>query len=190
MKKTLIALAAISSMAAAGTVAAHDLSYNFVDANYQSFDFDNGGDADGFNLGVSGLITPNVYLFGDYSDFGDDDSDTDANILKAGAGFRSPISTRTDFVAGAAIAFVDLETPAANDDDTGFALNVGLRTLIQPQFELFGSVDYLDVDILGDSQTSLTGGGRFHITPQLDIGASYSVGDEVNTVTLGGRFNF
>ena len=65
MKTSLIALGLLTALPFAAS-ATDGLSYNYVQGGYVGTNTD-AGDADGFGLGGSVAVHPNVHLFGNYT---------------------------------------------------------------------------------------------------------------------------
>lgn len=190
----LCAAAALGSPLAA---AAQELSYNYVEAGYVQVEPDEGDvEYDGFRAKVSGQIAEQIYLFASYGELESDEfpggATAEQEVITAGLGYRIPVAVATDLTAEVAFVSADfsLEGPigSSSDDDTGLGLGLGLRHLFTPYVEGAVNVDY--VDIFEDDETTLTLAGLFHLTPALSLGAGYSIGDDADGWTVGGRFNF
>jgi hypothetical protein len=175
--------------------AASTLSYNYVEADYVKVEPDDSdADFDGFRAKISGRISEAAYVFASYGEL---ESDRGANrtleqeVITAGLGLRAPLGRYTDFNAEAAYVhadFTDKGPFGGREDDNGFGLGAGLRHLFTPQFEGGVKLDY--VDVFDDDETTLTFSGLFHLTPQLSLGAAYSISDDADGWNVGGRFNF
>lgn len=194
MLETLCAAAVLASPLAA---TAQELSYNYVEAGYVQVEPDDGDiEFDGFRAKVSGQIAEQVYLFASYGEIESDEflggATIEQEVITAGLGYRIPVAAATDLTAEAAFVSVDVsaEGPvgSGSDDDTGFGLGLGLRHLFTPYVEGAVNVDY--VDVFDEDETTLTLSGLFHLTPALSLGAGYSISDDADGWTVGGRFNF
>lgn len=164
------------------------LSYSFLDARYVTVDGD-GADADGYGISASFLVHPNVFLFGGYADVESDGGiDVETTTISGGVGFRHGVSGAVDLVGSAAAVNADVDVPGfGSDDDTGFALEGGVRALLTPMFEIGGAVTY--IDIFEEDETDFVASGLLHLGASgFSVGASYAV--DAEALSVGGRFNF
>lgn len=194
MLGTLCTAAALGAPLAA---TAQELSYNYVEAGYVQVEPDDADvDYDGFRAKASGRIADQVYLFASYGELESDEfaggATAEQEVITAGLGYRIPVAPVTDITAEAAFVSVDFSVDGplggGSDDDTGFGLGLGLRHLFTPYVEGAVNVDY--VDVFDEDETTLTLSGLFHLTPALSLGAGYSISDDADGWTVGGRFNF
>jgi hypothetical protein len=175
---------------------ASPLSYNYVEAGYVKVEPDDSNiDFDGFRAKVSGQISDAAYVFASYGELESDrigNTTFEQEVITAGLGFRAPLGRATDFNAEFAYVYADLSAKGplggSSEDDSGFGLGAGLRHLFAPQFEGGVKLDY--VDVFDDDETTLTFSGLFHLTPALSLGAAYSISDDADGWSVGGRFNF
>jgi hypothetical protein len=174
---------------------ASPLSYNYVEAGYVKVEPDDDNfDYDGFRAKISGQFADAAYLFASYGELESDrigNTTLEQEVITAGLGLRAPLGPATDFNAEVAYVYADFTRNGPlgfSEDDNGFGLGAGLRHLFAPQFEGSVKLDY--VDVFEDDETTLTFSGLFHLTPALSLGAAYSIGDDADGWTVGGRFNF
>ena len=188
MKRIIAVLAALLLTAPA---LAQEISYNFVQLGYQNVEIDVGPgdvDGDGFTLSGSFEIGEQFHVFGGYgsADFG---SGVDLNELLLGVGFNTEVANNTDFVAS--LAFVEAEVDAGgfgSVDDNGYQASIGLRSMVAPQFELAGSINYVD---FGDSDdTSLDAAGWYYFNDNVAGGVGVSFGDDITSYGLAVRVFF
>ena len=166
-------------------------SYSYIQASYQEIDVDLGGniDADGDGYGVAGSVAINEswFVFAGYSSF-DLESVVDLDQLQAGVGWHSPISDRTDwFVTG---SYIDYEASArgfGSVSEDGIGIGIGIRSMINPNFELYGQATYEDV---GDGDTTLEAGLWYTVTGNFALGAGLDVGDDITAYGVGFRLYF
>lgn len=166
-------------------------SYSYIQAAYQEIDVDLGGnnDADGDGYGVAGSVAINEdwFLFAGWSTF-DLESVVDLDQLQVGGGWRSPISNKTDwFVTGAYIDYDLSARGAGGVSEDGFGVGLGVRSMINPAFEVYGQVNYEDV---GDGETSFAAGLWYTISGNLALGAGLDVGDDITAYGVGIRLYF
>jgi hypothetical protein len=162
------------------------LSYSYVDGRVVLWEPDGGGDLDGIRIGGSARINPDLFAIGSLTAVGR--GGFDLTILDLGLGFRQALSPRTDLVAIGGLVFAEADAGPVSNDDTGISLTGGVRSMVGPQFELGGYVNY--ADYLGDGDLLFTGEGLLHVTPELSLAASLGVSDDYNLLTLGARWNF
>jgi hypothetical protein len=154
-------------------------NYTYLDGRVVSIDPDGpGGSSDGLRIGGSMLFQPKLFGVASLTDI------DELTQLDVGVGLREPLSTRTDLVGIAGLVFADTEF----DDDIGFSLTGGVRSLVTPQIELGGYVGY--VNIFDDGDITLTGEGLLHVTRELSLVASLGLSDDYNAITIGARWNF
>ena len=187
---TLIGALLLSSAAAL----ADGPSYSYIQAAYQEVDVDvgNGFDADGDGYAVGGSVelNDNWFVFAGYSSI-DLESVIDFNTWTAGAGYHAPITAgKTDWFAS--LAYIDAEADAGgfgSADDSGFGIEAGIRSMLNEQFELYGSIGYSD---LGDGAdgTAFGAGFWYTVTGNLALGLGASVGEDVTSYGAGIRLYF
>ena len=176
--------------AAQGAGSASGLKYTYVEVGYSQLNFDS-PDADGDGLGIGGsyALTDQFHLFADYST-ADLDFDIDATELDLGFGFNTPITDTIDVVATLSYVYVEFEQASfGSEDDTGLGGGIGLRALVNPKFELFGGVEYVDLSDFG-SDTALGLGGHYNFNEQFAVGLAGSWSDDASSYTLSGRMYF
>ena len=195
--RMLESLCAAAALAAPLTAAAQELSYSYVEAGYVQVEPDEGDiEYDGFRAKVSGQIAEQAYLFASYGEIESDEflggATLEQEVITAGLGYRIPLAPVTDLTAEAAFVSVEFSSDGTiadgSEDDTGYGLGLGLRHLFTPYVEGAVNVDY--VDVFDEDETTLTLSGLFHLTPALSLGAGYSISDDADGWTVGGRFNF
>jgi hypothetical protein len=177
-----------------GAVAMADgLSYSYIRANYQEVDIDLGGgldvDGDGFGVAGSAEISDDWFIFANYSTF-DFESVVDVSSLTVGAGYHSDVSSKTDWFAtlGFAKAEVDVQG-LGSEDDSGYAVSLGLRSMVSESFELYGSIGYAD---LGDGAdgTAVAAGFWYTVSGSLALGLGANFDDDVTGFGAGLRLYF
>lgn len=182
MKKTALLLATVSALAAAGSAAAAELTFNNISVGYSQVDFDCDTNCDGFGLGVSGELNETFFIgggIGRFSFFGED-----VSVYNLDLGARMLLSDTTALygTVGAAKASTDF-----GSSDTELALGVGVRALLAPSFELDGSIGYVNVDG-ADPTFNLTGTWFFTETVGVSLGLDAS--DDIFGGSVGLRVNF
>jgi hypothetical protein len=190
---TLLLCAALAAPLSAGaqqrtdrTASYGNFSYTYLDGRIVLFDPDGGGNLDGIRVGGALQFDPNWFGVASLTAIGD--SGYDLTLLDFGAGYRFPYSSATDFVAIGGIVLAEADAGPNDQDDTGISLTGGVRSMMSPQFELAGYLNY--ADYLGDGDILLTGEALMHVTPQLSLVGSLGISDDYDVVTLGARWNF
>jgi hypothetical protein len=180
-------------MLSSATAMAEGPSYSFIQANYQEVDIDIGGgfDADGNGYGVAGSVAINDswFVFAGYA-ASELESVVDLDEMKLGAGWNSAISEKTDWFV--TLAYIDLELSAAaipSVSDSGFGASVGVRSMMNPNFELYGSLGYSDLGDGGDG-TAVAAGLWYTVAGNLALGLGAEVGSDVTTYGVGIRLYF
>lgn len=186
----LLLMALSAGVAAQGADSASGLKYTFVEIGYGQTSIDNPDiDGDGFGIGGSYALTDQFHLFAGYST-ADLDFDIDATEFDVGFGFNTPLSDTIDVVASLSYVYVELDAPGVGSaDDNGLGGGLGLRALVNPQIELFGGFQYIDLSDSG-SDTSLGAGARYNINEQFAVGLAGSWSDDASSYTLTGRMHF
>ena len=179
---------------AAPTFAA-DISYNFIEAEYQEIDIDSGFlggfdiDGDGYGVGGSFELNENWFIGASYSK-ADFDFGVDLDQLMLGAGYHVPISDNADFYG--MFSFVSAEASVDgfdSIDEDGYAATIGLRGMIGERFELNGSLAYVDFGNGGDS-TAFGAGALYNFSDAFAAGFSVGIDDDVTTYGIGFRVYF
>lgn len=172
---TVVALSGISSAAMAASP-----SWRFVEGGYTNGDIGR-GDFDGIDVGGVYLLENNVYVTGEYKML--DDSGTDLDMTTVGLGYRMPLNATTDAYFGANFERIDVES----DDDNGYSVNAGVRSMVSEQVELLGQIGYYDVD---DGDVTVKVGANYYVSPRWAVGASYEKIDDLDITQLNARYTF
>jgi hypothetical protein len=174
---------------------AADISYNFIEAEYQEIDIDSGFlggfdiDGDGYGIGGSFELNENWFIGASYSK-ADFDFGVDLDQLMLGAGYHVPISDNADFYG--MFSFVSAEASVDgfdSIDEDGYAATIGLRGMIGERFELNGSLAYVDFGNGGDS-TAFGAGALYNFGDAFAAGFSVGIDDDVTTYGIGFRVYF
>lgn len=185
-------LCLMSSGALAGS-----LNYNYAEVGVRFSDY---GRPDGFGLGglfsADLMPSPHLRFLGGASY--DDLSDPDGSVwnLMAGLGVILPIQSNFHVVIDAAAVYndidIDVPTPFGDvnveDDDFGPRLSGLARFQVAPKVELQGGLNYLD--LYDDSELGINLGAYLTLSSGLAGFVRYDEESDVETVTLGARFDF
>lgn len=189
MKKLLLIVAAMALQTTAiaqqsvQKANAGDLSYDFLELRFVDVD-ESGGD--GIRFAGSYQIDEEWILVGGLTSV-DFDFDVDSTVLELGGGYVWNYSDDFDLVSTLRYVRVDFDTPIGDFDDSGFALSSGVRGFLAPQFEIRGSVNYIDVD---DSDTFIELAGDYYFTDQISAGISLELAGDADVFSVGARWYF
>lgn len=159
-----------SSAAIAGGV-----SYDYVQGGYVDYD-----EADGFNIELSKEFSNNWYGRIDYTDIeGDVDLGlvsfkASGDLMRINVGYKTAISSSTDFVAELGYEDLDGQMLGLANSDSGYNALVGLRGMASNNFELGGYVQYSDVL----ESTDITVEGRYHFDNNFSVAVEVGHDDE------------
>ncbi len=186
--KTIYGLAVIClfhSAANAQTSAAPavDLSYTYAELRFVDYD-DNGGD--GFRFNGSYDLGNNWIILGGLTS-ADFNSNVDLNVFEIGGGYVWNYRPDWDIVATGRFVNADVDTPGGSRDESGIALSGGMRGLLAPQFEVRGSVNYINLD---DSDVYLEVAGDYYFNRQFSAGLSVELGGDADLISIGARLYF
>lgn len=202
MKKTfqISSIFVASLLASTCALAEQAPKWNFVQATYAAVEIDDASELDLSGFGISGskLINENLFIAASYQNISDDmvilnnNLKLDFTTLMAGIGYRYSLSNSTD--AYGILSLVNAEVSASyfgekdSEDDTGYSLTAGVRSMVTDAFELSGSVAY--VDVFDDDDVSFAVNAFYHFNANLSAGASYSITDDANTLGASVRYSF
>jgi len=185
VKKLLLASALL--LAAGSIHAVESVRWDNASLSYQTVDSD-GSDLSGFSLSGMKLINDNVFITGGYSSVSGDESffDIDFTSLAFGFGYRHAHSKTTDFFGVASILRQEVDISSSfgsiDDSESGFDLQAGIRSLVNPNIELSGALRF--VDIADDTETGLNLSAMYHFTEQYSAGISYDTTGDADTINL------
>jgi len=154
------------------------MNYNFAEFRYVDSDLAGG---DGFKLGGSYHVKNNWLVVGSLTQLSFD-GNVDGRFIEIGAGYVWPMQDSWDIVASA--RYVDLSDDL---DDSGVALEGGLRGFLAPQVEIRGSLNHITV---GDGDTFLEFGGDYYFTDEFAAGLTLEFAGDNDIFTLGARWFF
>ena len=191
MKRTI--LASIFGALSLNAFAASP-SYDFVKAGYVQADIEDAGDFEPSGFQIQGFksLNENVYLTGRYGQLGEDVSgvDIDLDYASAGVGYRYGLTQNTDFFGEVTYEYVNIDVELdsiSGEDDNGYGITAGIRSMLSEQFELRGAIRYIDIE---DDETAFEIGADYFFTPQLSFGATYVIADDVDLLGVSARYTF
>ena len=172
-----------AGMAAAQAPATSSLSYNYAELRFVDVDVAGG---DGLRLNGSVQVAPNWIVVGGLTDL-DFNNDREVTTFEIGGGYVYPFRSDFDLVGTARFVHTEVDEPGNDFDDNGLALAGGLRGLVAPQFEVRGSVNYVNLE---DSDTFLELAGDYYFTRQFVAGLSLEFAGDADVITVGARWFF
>lgn len=158
------------------------LSYDYVELRFVSVDLD-GSDGDGLEVGGQFKFNDEVFVMAGYDDW-EFDFGGDLSILAVGAGLILP---QDQFDLIARFSLLNVSSDSINDDN-GYQFGFGARSMIKPQLEAFGSVEYRD--FIDDTDTFVSFGVDYFFDPELSAGVMLDIMGDVDVISFGGRYHF
>lgn len=181
---TLIASFALMPLAAQ----AEGFSYTYLELGYVETDFDDfDEDADGFGLGGSFEITPQLFMFASYGDLSA--GPVDFETYDIGGGYAWSISPKADIYGTLSYVKAEAEFNGFEADDDGYGVSVGIRHHVADQFELAAAINYVDLSDSGDD-TSFGIAGRWYFVEQFALGLGIDFSDDAETYGISLRWEF
>ena len=190
--KRYMALAA-TLLFSASVMADKSPNWNYLEFGYLKGDIEDAGDIDpdGFGAGLSFEVGSDFVIQVKRLNISEDvlGFDVEATQTNIGFGYIVPATDTTDFILGA--SYVDVEACLEGfgcDDDNGYGLDAGVRSMLTESFELSATIGY--VDISDESDTAFGVGANYYITDNFSLGLTWGSSDDVDTYGLNARFSF
>jgi len=186
MKKQLLVSATALALMMPYTAMA-DVNYSFVELDY--FMLDDEADTDGIRLkGSLGFGDTGVFGFTEITN-----QDNDVNIVTLGGGYAHTVADGTDVFGGLTVDYIEHDV-TGGEDETGFGVRLGVRSLVIPELELKGELIHVENDFLMDGDaTAFDLGVQYLPIPEVGLIAEYRVqadSDDADSILLGARYNF
>jgi len=122
-----------------------------------------------------------MFIRASYLDSG---GDADLSLLKVGAGWAVPLQPQLDAYGLFSIAHAEI----GNGDDTGWALEGGVRYMANEKIELNGLIEVVDFE---DTELGFGLGGRYYFDDRLSVGLNYeTISDFADFILVGVRYQF
>ena len=191
MTKKLLALAIAGIFSS--SVSATNVSYDNFTLGWSQASIDAGVadiDADGFTAGVSFSFDDNWYGKVDTTRTSGDDfgADYDFDLSTINIGYRTEVSSNTDFIAELGYAKAEFDVSGlASEDDSGYNVVLGFRGMPADNIELGANVQHIDLD---GSSTFFNLEGRYFFTDSFSLGLKASFESDTNIYSLTARFEF
>ena len=181
-----------AALLAGSAAAAEGPRYTYGEIGYSVIDFDNfSDDADVYSADGSLALTDRLHLIAGYLNGSVDTSNVNIDLegAQGGLGMHFPLNETVDFVADVAYVWekVDANRGFGSNDEDGYAVNVGLRAMLTPEFEVNGGGSYADVS---DDDTALNLGVVYNFNRMFAITGNVSVGDNATAYGAGLRLYF
>lgn len=193
MKRAILGLALAALLPVSAQ--ASELSYNYIEAGYQSTDW-LGANFDGF--GVAGSFGFNDSWYGSlvYRQVRNGDADVTLDNSELNLGWHHALSDKADFLAevGYARAGADVDGFGSGSSD-GYRAAVGFRGMMAPKFEGVIKASYTKINDTGSNgEFGANVGATYHFTPTWGVTGSYEhtklLDESLNTWGLGVRATF
>tara|TARA_B100000700_G_scaffold69353_2_gene76909 strand:- start:21588 stop:22139 length:552 start_codon:yes stop_codon:yes gene_type:complete len=183
MKKLILSSIASALFLSTAVQATETPSYDYLSVGFSQTNLENTSeDLDQTLLGFSTHVYENLFLTGSYG-MGDI-ADTDVDMLQLGLGYKESVLEGTDLYGTVNFYRADVE---GFEEENGHGLTLGVRHMLQHQWEINAAVNYADI---GDNDdTTFQVGTRYYMTEQFSFSAGYDFEDN-GTVMLGASYHF
>ncbi len=190
MKKLLIIALLLTSTSV--FAASKGPSWDFFELSYIKVEIDDTDfSPNGFGLGLSTLLTDDVFLFASYADASESvfGNDVDISSTSIGLGYRIALNNTSDFAVGAGFAEADACIDGFGcEDDNGYLVTALFATRLVENLELSLGAEY--VDIADESSTALSFTGSYFFSDRLSLGLGWANDDDVDTLSLNLKLHF
>lgn len=185
MKKTLLSIAALTSLTTGYTVA-EEPSFTYVEGGYSDIE-----EFNGYIVRGSFELNDNIYFTGSYNDITADESgfaDIDFRFITAGVGYKTLVSDNTAIYAEVNYADSEIESGSFSESEDGHKAALGVRSMITDSTEFYGEIANLKIE---DTTTRVTVGAKQYFTDNFGVFAEYARNDfETDIYNLGVSFKF
>ena len=194
MKRSIVLLA---SGLLATPVAFGDVSYSYLQGFYTTayVDFADGErDDSGPEINASYELMDFFHVHGGYQSIEFSELDLDTEVLSLGAGVNHDFSDRQSVFFNLAVVEADVAVGSVSADADGYSYSLGYRERGRnDRIEFTISADHIefDEDDVGDSgntDTSITTGLQFRITPRLHIDTAVNFAGDDQYAKIGVRY--
>lgn len=171
-------------------------SWDLIEVGYAKGDIDDISEVSpsGFAISGSKLLGEDVFIAASYSVLSDDFEGVDLDLDQAsvGLGYRLGISETTDAYVTVSYEYIEVSASgggeSASADDNGYGIGIGVRSRLTENFEVDGSIGY--IDIADESETAIGASGYYYFSDALAVGAHYSTSADVSVYGVSLRFSF
>jgi opacity protein-like surface antigen len=188
-----VPIVALTSLLSGVSLADEGPKYTYAEVGYAHVELDSFNSADGDQVGLGGslAVTDMLHIFASYAQ-GEVDAGNfptiDTTAAQAGLGLNFAVSPTIDLVGRVSYVYSKAELNNSDFDDTGYALDGGVRAMVTPQLELNGGISYVDFGDTND--TALELGAVYSFTEMFALTANASFGDNESTIGAGVRLYF
>ena len=178
------------------------ISYTYIEVGWASLTLDDNSvtndDVNTWYVRAS-LGLGLFHVFGGYENQAIGFKDTSTNLYQLGAGVHFGLTPKLDLVGEAAWLYSDMSSDLSTLDGTtdGFEGRAGARWMPMlwngGGFELDGNFIYVDLEnrlASDDSGTGWEAGAQVHFLEMFSMGATYSVVDSDDTMSINARWSF
>lgn len=167
-------------------------SYDFFQLSWTQVELDDDFidvDGDGLSLSGSVEIGDNWHIIAGYTDLGFDFG-IDLSEFVIGGGYHTAMSTNTSFFANLAWVTAEADVgPFGSADESGIGASIGIRSMVSENWELQGSISYVDLGDAGDG-TTLGLGAWYSFSDAFALGLIGGFEEDATSLGIGGRFYF
>ena len=194
MKKIALVLAMLglttSAFALESGISETGLSYNEVGIGY-SVEGDPDSDIKGMGIGITALLTKNIYVFGNAKNPSSAVWDTQQYI--AGVGVRTAITSNADLYASISSVSSKFSSTTVSVITSGTSFATGVRAIIAPKVEASLGLSYFDGSnrFLSVTETRYGVGLGYQLTDKVIGRTTYYMNDDSQkgySVSLGYMF--
>ena len=186
----------ISTLASSSSVLGKEISYDYIQGGFiNTLSSDPVPNGEGFEFSGSFSVMSNIAITAGYesTDF-DKQSGIDADTAAFDLGVTAHNST---FAPGASL-FVNLSVlggeveasgaTSSYEYDTGYAVSIGLRSMVTDLFEIDTALSR--EDLFDDHDASFGFAGRIYASEKLSFGAGYVVSRNAESLEFNARVDF
>jgi predicted porin len=177
------------SFAALANTSPESPNFDYLQYGYTQFD-DSDNKLDGYHIKGSYSFSDGVFVRGRYQDVSDniDNISFDVDMTTLAIGYNFPVSKNISYYAAASYEQIDEGTDSGNND--GFGAYLGAKNLISPQVELYGELNYININDLDKSEIGYEFGAQYYFNYQWSVGVNYRKFDDVSLINAGLRLSF
>ena len=189
MKKIVFVSTLLLSLGTAHAV--ESPRWDMASISYQSSDVD-GEKLTGLSVLISKSLGENFFVVSRYGSFSGDMEVSNVSVdlyftnLSVGLGSRYSIAKNTDFFGVLSYENVEIENSAPeyylSDSNSGYGLQIGVRSMISEKVELNGSINYVDIE--DESETGFGVSALYNFTGQFSAGVGYSQSGDVDSMSV------
>jgi len=187
----LLTLPTLGMTQESGKTTKSELSYTYLQVDYDSHDFDPPGppdsiNGDGFTFSGAFQLKNNWHVYGAYGkenlDFG-----IDLDTWTIGLGYSYSVKENVDLYGRVLYIDASADYGANTVHDDGLGLQFRVRSRVNDKLEIEGGIQYLDLE---NSDTSLQGSVRYYFTRSFSAGLGVTIGGDFEGLGINARYSF